>query len=251
MAPPKQQQYRFSPQSIVELRKKLGLSQAALARSLGVPPNTLSRWEIGATTPDANSLAAIHSIAIEKGFTPSFFRKEKRQTTKRTRLLVMWDFPDLAAHSQYVPNVDAWVRAECEKRFPTTTRRTFKAFVRATPWSSFFDPADTLLDRGWKVWEEGEDLEETIIDHCKSDCGQDPSSTVLVLIARDGDYASTVNEIKSLDVRVYLFGFGCNQELVNTVGKRRYIELPLPDNFPHFTADPSYHPWLERRVTGW
>ncbi len=169
---------------------------------------------------------------------------------KRTRLLVVWDFPDIAARFQHVPDVDAWIRAECEKRFLTATQRTFKAFVRATQWPNPFDPSDALLDRGWKVWEEGEDLDETVIDHCKSDCGQDPSSTILVLIARDGDYTCMINELKRCDVRVHLIGFGCNQELVNAVGEKRYVKLPWPDDYPQFTADPSYHPWLEQRVIG-
>ncbi len=250
MAPVKQKEYRFSPKSITELRERLGLSQAKLARSLGIPQNTLSRWEIGTTTPDAKSLAAIYSFAIENGITPSFFRKRKREVIKRTRLLVVWDFSDFTPLVQYLPNFDAWLRAECEKRFPTTTQRTFKAFFRATPWLISFGSADTLLDRGWKVWEEGEDLAQIVIDHCKGDCGQDPSSTILVLVARDGDYADMVNEIKSRDARVHLFGFGCSQELINAVGERRFNELPWPDNSPRISVDPSYHPWLEQRVIG-
>lgn len=253
MAPAKQQQYRFSPQSIVELRKKLGISQTALARSIGVPPNTLSRWEIGATTPDAKSLAAIHSIAMENGITPNFFRKIKKQTMKRTRLLVVWDFPDFAAHFQHVPNVDAWIREECGKRFTTTTQRTYKAFVRATRWPSPFDPSDALLDRGWKVWEEeeGEELSDSIIEHCRSDCGQDPLGTTLVLIARDGDYADMINELKGRGVRTYLLGFGCSQELIDAVGVKRLIELPWPSNFVRISPKPSNHPWIEHRLVGW
>lgn len=253
MAPVKQKQYRFSPESIVELRKKLGLSQAGLARALGVPSNTVSRWENDATTPDAASLAAIHSVAMERGITPSFFKKRKKQPMKRTRLLVVWDFPNLAAHVQHVPDIDTWLRAECDKRFPATNQRTFKAFVGATSGFGQFDPADTLLDRGWKVWEEeeDEDLDETIIDHCKSDCGQDPLSTTLVLVTRDGEYAEMIEELKGQGVRVYLIGFGCSQELATAVGEKRLIELPWPSNFARIISNQSHHPWLQHRVTGW
>ena len=242
MAPVKQQRYRFSPESIVELRKRLSLSQAELATSLGIPQNTVSRWETGATTPDATSLAAIHSIAMERGITPSFFKKRKKQTMKRNRLLVAWDFPNLAAQIQHVPDIDAWLRAECEKRFLTTTQRTFKAFVNATPGYSLNDPTDTLLDHDWKVWEESQDLDETVIDHCKSDCGQDPSRTILILIAKDGDYVDMINELNSLNVEVHLLGFGCSQELVNAVGKRRLIELPRPDNDLFASLGIRHHP---------
>ena len=249
MAPVNQKLYRFSPESIVQLRERLGLSQAELARSLGVPPNTVSRWEIGTTTPDAASLAAIHSIAMERGITPSFFRKKrKKQTVKRTRLLVVWDFENLAAQIQHVPDIDAWLRAECEKRFPKTTHRIFKAFVRATPGYSLYDPSDTLENHDWKVWEESENLDETVIDHCKSDCGHEPSRTILVLVARDGDYADMINELKDRKVQVYLLGFGFSQELVNAVGKRRLIELPRPDNDLFASLGIRDHPWISNAV---
>ena len=183
---------------------------------------------------------------MENGITPNFFRKTKKQTMKRTRLLVVWDFPNLAAHIQHVPEMDAWLRAECEKRFSTTSHRIFKAFVRATPGYSLYDPTDSLLDRGWKVWEESQDLDETVIDHCKSDCGQDPLSTILILIARDGDYADMINELKGRGVRVYLLGFGCTQELVNAVGEKRLIELPRPNNDLLASVGIRYHPWISR-----
>ena len=58
MAPIKSDQfeYAFRPQSIEVLRKQLGLTQAGLAEELDVPVNTVSRWETGATTPDAPGL---------------------------------------------------------------------------------------------------------------------------------------------------------------------------------------------------
>ena len=251
MTPVKNKQYRFVPESIVELRERLGFSQADLAHSLGVPPNTVSRWETGATAPDATSLAAIHSVAMESGVTPSFFRKRRMQTVKRTRLLVVWDFPDLATQTQHLPEFDAWLRAECEKRFSTTNQRVFKSFVRANPGFSVYDPTDSLENHDWDVWGENDDLDEKIIHHCKTYCGQDPSRTVLVLVARDGDYADMINELKSRGVRVYLIGFGCSQKLVNAVGENRLIEMPWPSNFALMPFNQSNHPWLQHRVTGW
>lgn len=253
MAPAKQQNYRFSPQSIVELRKRLGLSQAALARSIGVPPNTLSRWEIGATTPDASSLAAIHSVAMESGITPSFFRKRKgkKQTAKRTRLLVVWDFENLTALEHYVPNIDAWVREECDKRFPKTTQRTFKAFVRASRWNlAIGNMTEKLDDLGWEVWEESDEVDEEIIHHSKSDCGHEPLRTILVLMTRDGDYVEMIGELKAKGVIVYLLGVEFGQDLVTTVGKKRLIELPPPEKSPWISASASHHPWLTNRIGG-
>ena len=80
-------EYRFSPESLVEIRERLGLSQAKLAERLKVPVNTLSRWERSDTTPDANALAAIHSIAVKGGLKPEFFqRSTNRAQNPRQRV---------------------------------------------------------------------------------------------------------------------------------------------------------------------
>ena len=74
MAPIKQGLYEFRKDSLIEIRKELGVSQGKMAEILGVPANTLSRWETGATIPDAGSLASIYSLARDHGIdTPSFF----------------------------------------------------------------------------------------------------------------------------------------------------------------------------------
>lgn len=77
---PKDFEFRFSPGSLVEIRERLGLSQAKLAERLKVPVNTLSRWERSDTTPDANALAAIHSIAVKGGLKPEFFQRSTNMT---------------------------------------------------------------------------------------------------------------------------------------------------------------------------
>ena len=169
----------------------------------------------------------------------------------RTRLLVVWDFTKLAARIQHLPDLDAWLRADLEERFSTTAQRTFKVFVRSTPGYSFFDPTETLENHDWDVREESDGLDEEIIHHCKAYCGQDPARTILVIVARDGDYADVINELKSRGVQVYLLGFGCSQKLVSAVGEKRFIRLPLPDKSPWLSSDSSNHPWLEHREIGW
>ena len=80
-------EYRFSPESLVEIRERLGLSQAKLAERLDLPVNTISRWERKDTTPDANALAAIHSIAVKGGLKPEFFqRSTNRAQNPRQRV---------------------------------------------------------------------------------------------------------------------------------------------------------------------
>jgi len=74
MTPIKQGLYEFKKDSLIEIRRELGISQGKMAELLGVPANTLSRWETGTTIPDAGSLASIYSLAREYGIdTPSFF----------------------------------------------------------------------------------------------------------------------------------------------------------------------------------
>ena len=102
MTPAKKGSYEFKPDSLVEIRGKLKISQAEMAKQIGVPPNTLSRWENKATVPDANSLASIYSLAKDHGLTTTFFgiRKDANPSQKmRARLLVMWDFWTLGPQS--------------------------------------------------------------------------------------------------------------------------------------------------------
>jgi transcriptional regulator with XRE-family HTH domain len=74
MAPVNQGMYEFKKDSLTEIRKRMGVSQNKMAELLGVPANTLSRWETGATVPDAGALAAIYSLAREQGVdSPLFF----------------------------------------------------------------------------------------------------------------------------------------------------------------------------------
>ena len=81
-------EYEFSPSSLVEMRERFGFSQANLAGQLDLPPNTISRWERGETTPSANYLAAIYSIAKGKGIEPVFFRRRRNvKQSPRERVL--------------------------------------------------------------------------------------------------------------------------------------------------------------------
>ena len=107
MAPANNGNFRFDPTSIVDLRNKLGLAQVDMARSLGVPSNTLSRWETGRATPDANSLAAIYSLAHDRGLNMNFFRQVGVE--HRTRLVVVLDFQNLGVAARNVPKMDDFI----------------------------------------------------------------------------------------------------------------------------------------------
>lgn len=47
---------------IAELRNERGLSQAALAKQIGVSPASVARWEIGTRNPELNSQLAMARV---------------------------------------------------------------------------------------------------------------------------------------------------------------------------------------------
>lgn len=223
--------YQFMPSSIVEIRKRLKLSQVAMADLLGVPPNTLSRWETGATVPDADYLALIYSVAKEHNVTPTFFsiRRESQDTRKpRYRLVVMWDFQTLGVPEGRVTEADAWIKTEVKRRFNGVSFQLFKAFTY--PYQS--NAADMLEELGWRVWEDDTGIREEIIDQSQSDTGHDSSGTILLLITRDNGFTDLIDNLKTQGVRVYLVApeFS-SQELVEKVGRRRWIQWERND-FP-------------------
>lgn len=215
--------YEFKPESLVDIRKRLKISQGEMARLLDVLPNTLSRWETGATAPDANSLAKIYSVAKEHGITPNFFslRTETRGTRVRYRLIVLWDFQTLGVPSQQVDEAVSWIRTEVGRRFDRMTHRLFKAFTHPSQSAE----ADALEKLDWRVWEDDRDIDEEIIDQARSDSGQDPAGTVLILITRDRNFSDLIEELRIEGVRVYLLGpSSIGDDLIEKVGRRRWIQ---------------------------
>ena len=49
-------------EKLIELRKKNGMSQEALAEKLGVSRQTVSKWEIGTSTPDTVNIVALSKL---------------------------------------------------------------------------------------------------------------------------------------------------------------------------------------------
>ena len=127
MAPVQKGSYRFDPRGIVDIRTRLGIAQFEMALLLGVPSNTLSRWETGKATPDAHSLAAIFSFAQERGLNPKFFRHFV--AGQRTRLVVVLDFQDLGVSALSVKQMDSYLMEELERIAPTSDHEVFKAFA--------------------------------------------------------------------------------------------------------------------------
>ena len=54
---------------ILELRKKNNLSQDALAEKIGVTRQTISKWELGETSPDikqAKELSKVFNVSLDE-----------------------------------------------------------------------------------------------------------------------------------------------------------------------------------------
>lgn len=54
---------------ILELRKKNNLSQEALAEKIGVTRQTISKWELGETSPDikqAKELSKVFNVSLDE-----------------------------------------------------------------------------------------------------------------------------------------------------------------------------------------
>lgn len=201
--------YEFRPHSLIDLRSALSLKQKQMAELIGVPQNTLSRWETGTTAPDALNLAKIYSIAQEHGKEVEFFVRRRlmaRRTTRRTRLLVFWDFQNEGRAANSVQSVSNNIKAALQGRFGGTSLQIFKAFGGANQSKA----TDVLDEAGWRIWEDDIDMDAELISQAKSDSGQEPEDTLVVLITKDRDYSEMINDLRERGVEVYLGQLGGN-----------------------------------------
>jgi len=248
--------YQFSPSALREVRENLGLSQAQIAKRLNLPVNTVSGWERGETIPDANSLAAIYSIATGAGFEPVFFRKggsmtsstKKRQAPEkplngrrvlnrqRTRLALLWDFQNVALDPDQA--FDAWFYMEkfLDIAFPSVDEWELKLYASG-PHSEAVKNL-RYLDVRQIGYNADTQIQQDIRRFCSlptasvwGSMGQrhDPKDTVLVLVSKDGDFSDLLYEADQAGIDVYLWAPpGCSQDLIG-VTRRDHI---IPWNHP-------------------
>lgn len=217
MTPAKPGSYRFRRESIAEMRQRLGLSQSAMASMLDLPKNTVSRWERGETTPDAESLAAIYSLGKDKGVAADFFVPVKQKAAARDAALVYWDMQSLApAGVDVAERLDKAIKAAVGQRVPNAARRLFKAFSR----NAHSAMTDRLEELGWRVWEDDVDWTEDIYDQVLSDAGQDPSGAVVFLITTEESNEELIQELRDRGARVYTAtprGYGVRSSFIRPV----------------------------------
>ena len=249
-------EYQFSPSALREVRERLCLSQAQIAKRLNLPINTVSRWERGETSPDANSLAAIYSIATGAGLEPIFFRKggdmvsstKRRQdpqkplngrrvlNRQRTRLGMMWDFQNVPLDPDEA--YDAWFYMEkfLDIAFPSIDDWSFKVYTSSQHNEAVKDLR--YLDVSRIGYNADSQIEQDIRRFCNLPSpgiwwGQsqdhDPKDTVLILVSKDGDFSDLLYEADQAGTDVYLWTPpGCSRDLLEAV-RRDHI---IPWNHP-------------------
>lgn len=250
-------EYRFSPSALRDVREHLGLSQAQIAKRLNLPTNTVSRWERGETSPDANSLAAIYSIATGAGLEPVFFRKggdmvsstKRRQdpqkplngrrvlNRQRTRLAMMWDFQNVPLDAGEA--FDAWFYMDkfLDIAFPGVDEWDLKVYIS---WQN--NEAVKNL-RYLNVSQVSYNVDSQIAQDIRRFCnlpspggwrwgqtqGHDPKDTVLILVSKDGDFGDLLHEADQAGIDVYLWAPpGCSTDLLEAVRKDHIIPWNHP-----------------------
>ena len=76
---------RLSPRLIQSLRKRLGLSQTALARLVGVSAPAVAHWETGESTPKGQNRAALVALRkVGKRQVKALLARRRKETASRT-----------------------------------------------------------------------------------------------------------------------------------------------------------------------
>ena len=258
--------YRFRPAMLRELRERLNLTQAQMAHLLEIPVNTLSRWETGANLPDANALAAIHSIAADRGVTPQFFEERKTPMTeraKRQNIVIHWDYQNFALPGDRIVPFAERLKQYLKLLYPQSNLISAKAYTSG--WfrgdtgihlhNSGFDERVTFQNADAELIRDAENLFgitanpgvsggfysydfaklalPSVFSYPGLPNQADPQKSVYVLIANDGDYANPLSAVKAAGADVYVCGDSqCSKNLIQTVGQDHFI----PCNRPYVVA---------------
>ncbi len=219
MTPIKQGKYEFKNQSLIDVRKKMGLSQAKMAELLGVPANTLSRWEIGTTVPDARNLAGFYSLAKEYGITPTFFGLRDDIIPFQYNSAIFWDFQTAGIQAYWVKQAHDTIMTEIGKRF-TGMAPEYKVFAHPSQQQA----VDILNSLGWTVFIGEDEIFDDIVHQVKSDCGQRPEGMVLILITQDNGFSELIEDQMGKSVRVFIMSLQTyNNKLLEKVGQANSI----------------------------
>ena len=240
MAPirPEDHTFIFQSTSLVDLRRELSLSQAQLAELLDIPINTLSRWERGSNVPDANALAALFSVAKERGVTPEFFKEREcvmNKSRKWENRIVDWDFQNLGVDAEDIKEISDELGQYMDLLFGSQADTVLYAYVPhgiGGMWGvEHLAQGKALKSPGFIMVPCPSDADRHIIDDGKAAFRDSfrPRESVYVLISDDGDYADYLKELKSAGVETFVHGTNeCAKRLRAVVGGDHFITWQRP-----------------------
>ena len=240
---PQSHPFVFEAEVLVELRQSLELSQAKLADLLGVPVNTISRWERGSNVPDANALAAMYSIAKERGVTPIFFRKQSNVKVDwkiRDSLIIQWDCQNMPVKSNEIQGFVSKLKEYIKLTHQRANNLSGVAYMS----SKNGQDGPALKKAGFEVKNLKSNADRELIQDGERNFGlpqgKSPGSVgngpgkkkakaVYVLIANDGDYTNYLDRLKRADVEVFVCGTAnCSAKLVKAVDSDHFIPWQRP-----------------------
>ena len=250
MAPvrPEDFDYVFQPSRLKTLRESLNLTQADMAALLNMPVNTVSRWERGSNLPDANSLAAMYSIAQERGVTPEFFVRKPNPITarsKRRMLAFHWDFQNRGVDSRYIEGEWSCMEQYMRMLFPASDESVRIAYTPGLFWgthanlsklgfrvSSSHQNADTqIIQEGRRIFGLTEPnglirLDSSGRFNLEYNQWIHPERSAYTLISNDGDY---LEDLQQAGVETFVWGTDkCSRRLWSAVGEDHFIPWERP-----------------------
>ena len=236
-------EFEFNPVAIRTIRNRLQLSQAALADWLDIPVNTISRWETGATTPDAKALAAVWSIASVHGIEPEFFIRQARNEMKnRTNLNVLWEYPSDQFQWESITEDWSYLKDYIGVRFPSAALGVRGVIYRSSNYlwdydygityfpGSDQDPRQRLAKEGLKTndgtWGVSNDLEQDV----REMCSENPHNTILILATNNAGRATLISDLINADVDTYIMPTtdDCSDQLLNAIPSNNVIHWDEP-----------------------
>ena len=238
---PEDHAYSFRPAMLRDLREQLKLTQAQMSDLLEIPVNTLSRWELGNNLPDANALAAIYSVAAERGVKPQFFEERRNSVNKfkkRKNRIIDWDFQNLGIEAEDVGETCNTLNRYLNFLYGRSTNLVRYAYLPARIgglWGTEnSSQGQALQNAGFKVVPCNVDADRQIMSDgaglFDSSSNYQPKESAYILISDDGDYADFLKSFRSAGVEVIVFGTDeCSQKLIRAVGSDHFI----PFNRPH------------------
>ena len=137
-------------------------------------------------------------------------------------MVVALDFQNLAVSAASVAKLDELLMDELNEVVPECDHELYKAFCGTHQAAA----AAELKKRKWRVRTSESDLDSTIIQECKSDCGHNPDDTTLVICSKDRDFAQVVEEMRGWGVDVYVVGTHASSQRLKNIAGSKWLQLP-------------------------